>query len=470
MEQTLFDKIWNDHQVAELDDGSFLVYIDRVFLHERTGSVALSSLAESGRAVRNPAQVFGTVDHIIDTTPGRSDRTRMPGGEAFVRAMRELSRQAGIRFIDIHDRRQGISHLVSAEQGIALPGLTLVCPDSHTCTLGALGTLAWGIGSSECEHAMATETLRLKKPGQMQVRCDGELPAGVTAKDLALHLIGRHSAAGGRGFAIEFCGSTVERLPLAGRATLCNMAVEFSAFTALVAPDEKTLAYVEQRPLAPAGDQLASARQYWERLHTDPGARFDLQLTIDAADVAPTVTWGTSPQHAVAVDGRVPDPRHIADEQERRTTELAMAYMDLAPGTAVRDLAIDGAFIGSCTNSRLPDLRAAAAVLDGNRVADGITAICVPGSSAIKREAEAEGLDEVFRAAGFEWRESGCSLCFYAGGEGFPTGARVISSTNRNFEGRQGRGVRTHLASPATVAASAIAGRIADCRETTARP
>lgn len=460
----LFDKIWRQHRIAELGEETALVHIDRVFLHERTGSVALDALHEGGRRVRNPELAFCTMDHIVDTLPGRGDATRMPGGEAFIRSTRESARREGIRLFDIHDSRQGIVHVVSPEQGIALPGATVVCPDSHTCTQGALGALAWGIGSSEAEHALATQTLRVRKPRTMQVSFDGTLRAGVTAKDLMLHLIARHTAAGGSGYMLEFDGSAVRALEVEARLTLCNLAVEFSAFSGIIAPDDKVFEYVHGRPFAPQGRDWDVALAQWRHLHTDAGARFDRVVAVQADEVAPMVTWGNSPQHGVSVDGVVPDPSQTVDAVQRQSMERALVYMGVAPGQKLADLKIGAAFIGSCTNARLSDLRLAAALLKGRRVAEGVKAICVPGSSQVKRDAEAEGLDRVFRQAGFEWRESGCSMCFYAGGESFGYRERVISTTNRNFESRQGPETRTHLASPLTVAASAVTGRITDPR------
>ena len=466
MGKTLFDKIWDAHVVRDFGDASSLVYLDRVFIHERTGSIALTSLAERGREVQNPRHVFATMDHILDTLPGRGDKTLVPGGEAFIKTMRRAATDAGITLFDITDHRHGITHLISAEQAITLPGLIVACPDSHTCTLGALGAIGWGIGTSDCEHALATETLRASKPKQLRVRFDGELGNGVTAKDMVLHLIARYTASGAEGHAMEYCGTTIEGLGMAGRLTLCNMAVEFSAFTGIIAPDEKTLTYLEGRPYAPAGEDWDTCADEWLlTLRSDDDARFDKEIAVDCADIAPTITWGTSPQHAIPVDGNVPSLESAADDEARADLVRAMDYMGLSPGQSLVGLPIDGAFIGSCTNGRLADLRAAARVLDGHKVADGVRAICTPGSQQIKQAAEAEGLDRIFLGAGFEWREPGCSLCFNAGGEGFGPEERVVSSTNRNFRGRQGRRTRTHLASPATVAAAAIAGRIADVRE-----
>ena len=465
MNRTLFDKIWDDHTVTRQDDGSILLCIDRIFLHERTGSIALTSLKADGRKIKNPRHAFCTMDHIVDTHPGRGDETTMPGGSEFIRVTRELALNNGITLFDLGDPRQGISHVVASEQGIALPGCTLVCPDSHTCTLGGIGVLATGVGSSECEHVLATETLRVFKPRQMHVIFTGKLATGVTAKDMILHLIARYSAAGGSGYAVEFAGSAIKNLDVEARLTLCNMAVEFSAFTGIIAPDKKVVAYLEGRPYAPKGQARREALEYWSTLYSDADASFDKEIVVDCAAIGPTVTWGTSPQYAIPVDSTVPRIEDGSDPDARRSMEQALIYMDLQPGDRLEGLPIQAAFIGSCTNSRLSDLRAAADILGGRKVAPGVQAICVPGSTQVKQAAEAEGLDEIFREAGFEWRESGCSMCFYAGGEGFPPGARIITSTNRNFEGRQGPSTRSHLASPATVAASAISGCIADLRK-----
>ncbi len=457
MPLTLFEKLWRQHAIADLGNGEYLLNIDRVFLHERTGSIALQSLEASKRKIAEPHNVFCTMDHIVSTKAGRGDHTEMPGGEAFITATRESANKAGINLFDINDPRQGIVHVVSPEQGIALPGITMICPDSHTCTLGALGALAWGVGSTDAEHALATKTLRVKKAKSMRVRFEGQLAKGVSAKDMILHLISHYGASGGAGFVVEFAGEVVRDLSIEARLTLCNMAVEFSAFTGLVAPDQTTFDYVKGKPFAPAEHHWQAAIEHWQTLHSDDEAHFDREITIDCADIQAKVTWGTSPQDAIEIGAGIPK---AIDTNKAQAQQKALHYMGLNPDSELAGLAIDGAFIGSCTNSRLSDLREVAAFLEGKKVASSVAAICVPGSSSVKRAAEAEGIDTVFIEAGFEWRESGCSMCFYAGGETFGSGKRVISSTNRNFEGRQGPGTRTHLASPLTVAASACAGYI----------
>jgi 3-isopropylmalate/(R)-2-methylmalate dehydratase large subunit len=462
MPATLFEKLWRQHLVRELGGGVGLIAIDRIFLHERTGSIALKSLRESGRSVVDPSRVFCTMDHIVDTFPGRGDETTMQGGKAFILETRAAALAAKIHLFDVRDPDQGIVHVISPELGIALPGATIVCPDSHTCTQGALGAFAWGIGSTEAEHALATGCLRVSKPKTMRIRFEGSLAPGVTAKDLSLAMIRRFGSAGGNGYVLEYAGSAVRQLDIEARLTLCNMATEFSAVTGMIAPDAKTFAYLHGRRFAPHGTAWDAAVRAWTALRTDDDAAYDREEVIDVQSLAPLVTWGTSPQHAVEVTDRVP----LLDTSgaTREAYERALAYMGLQPGTALGDLKIDAAFIGSCTNSRLSDLRRAAALLRDRKVAPGVRAICVPGSMSVKRAAEAEGLDKVFTAAGFEWRESGCSMCFFAGGESFGPRERVISSTNRNFESRQGPETRTHIASPETVAASAIAGHIADAR------
>jgi 3-isopropylmalate/(R)-2-methylmalate dehydratase large subunit len=463
MPRTAFDKLWDLHMVRAFADGSALLALDRVFLHERTGSLAVNHVLDTGRRVAAPQRVFAVMDHVIDTVPGRTDRTMMPGGTEFITALRDAAGRAGAQLFDLDHPDQGISHVVAAELGLVLPGYSYVCPDSHACTLGALGALAWGIGTSDCEQAVATQMLRVVKPAQTLVRIEGLLPTGTSAKDLALYVIARFGAAGGARHAVEYAGPAITSLDMGGRFTLCNMAVEFSAFTAVIAPDATTLAYVRDRRAAPKSAEYDAAAAAWSALASDTDAKFDRELRIDASAVAPMVSWGTALDHTVPVDGVVPAPQSLPGERRERA-ERAIEYMGLAPGAPIAGQPIDAAFIGSCTNGRLADLRSAAAVLRGRRVAPGVRALCVPASQAVKRAAEAEGLREVFVDAGFEWREPGCSLCFYAGGEGFEPGQRIISSTNRNFEGRQGPRVRTHVASPAMVAASAVTGVITDPR------
>jgi 3-isopropylmalate/(R)-2-methylmalate dehydratase large subunit len=448
---SLFDKLWAAHAIAETDSGVTILAIDRVFLHERTGAAALNAMAAAGRSVWDAGRAFVAMDHIVDTLPGRGDRTLMPGGQAFITETRAAARAAGIRVFDVNDPDQGIMHVVSPELGIVLPGCTLVAPDSHTCTQGAVGALAWGIGSTEAEHALATATLRLMKPPSMRVVFEGALAAGVTAKDMALALIAAHGSAGGQGYAVEFAGAAVRALPMEARMTLCNMATEFAAFSAVIAPDDVTFEWLKGRRFAPSGALWERAVAAWRGLASDGDAAFDREIVMDAGAIRPMVSWGTSPMQSVAIDGVVPEG----------AADKPLAYMGLARGQRLLGLPVTGAFIGSCTNSRISDLRRAAAIVKGRQVAPGVRALVVPGSSAVKRAAEAEGLDRVFLEAGFEWRESGCSLCFYAGGESFGAGERVISSTNRNFESRQGKGTRTHIASPEVVAASALAGAIA---------
>jgi 3-isopropylmalate/(R)-2-methylmalate dehydratase large subunit len=463
MAQTLFEKLWQEHLVEKQSDGTDLIYIDRVFLHERTGSIALSSLRADGREIFCPEQVFCCMDHIVDTYPDRSDETTMPSGRDFIVATREGAHEAGLTLFDLDDPRQGIVHVVSPEQGIVQPGITLVCPDSHTCTQGAFGALAWGIGSSEAEHALVTKTLRVSKPKSMRVSFEGVLAAGVSAKDMILHLIARFGASGGSGYVLEFSGSAVADLCMEGRMTLCNMAVEFSAFTGLIAPDHQTIDYLRGKPYAPVGTLWDDAVQYWQQLSTDKDATFDREIVIDCTDIEPQVTWGTSPEHAIPINGLIATA--FGHEAQASGYDNALEYMGLTAGQPIAGQPIDCVFIGSCTNARISDLRLAASILRGNKIRPGMRAICVPGSMQVKAQAETEGLDRIFIDAGFEWRASGCSMCFFAGGEHFDFQQRVVSTTNRNFESRQGPQTRTHLASPATVAASAVTGVITDPRE-----
>jgi 3-isopropylmalate/(R)-2-methylmalate dehydratase large subunit len=461
--RSLFDKVWSDHVVADLGGDTTLIAIDRILLHERTGAIALRELDSAGRSIADASRTFCTMDHIVDTVPGRGDATRVPGGEALIVETRSRAVMNGVQLFDVNSPQQGIVHVISPELGIVLPGATLVCPDSHTCTQGALGAFAWGIGTTEAEHALATGTLRVRKPKSMRVTFEGRLGRGVTAKDLSLALISAYGSTGGNGHVVEFAGSAVRDLDIEGRLTLCNMATEFSAVTALIAPDEKTFEYLAGRQFAPRDAMWKAAVEYWRTLRSESEAKFDRAIDLRTDEFSPMVTWGTSPQLAVPVTGVVPSYEDSGTTRE--AYERAIAYMGIEPGTAMSELKIEGAFIGSCTNSRITDLRRAAAVLRGRKVAEGVRAVCVPGSTSVKRQAESEGLDRIFRDAGFEWRESGCSMCFYAGGESFGYRERVVSSTNRSFESRQGPETRTHIASPETVATSALAGRIADVRE-----
>ena len=461
---SLFEKLWQEHRVEQQSGGTDLLYIDRIFLHERTGSIALSSLQEQDREVFAPEQVFCCMDHIVDTYLDRSDDTTMPSGKEFIVATRETTQQAGITLFDLDDPRQGIVHVVSPEQGIVQPGMTLVCPDSHTCTQGAMGALAWGIGSSEAEHALVTKTLQVQRPKVMLVSFEGTLAPGVCAKDMILHLISHFGSTGGSGYALEFVGAVVSAMDMEARMTLCNMAVEFSAFTGLIAPDDKTIAYLKGRPYAPQGEAWDQATEYWQSLGADADAHYDHVLTVDCSSLQPQVTWGTNPEQSASISGMVPLLAET-ESADRAGIVRALEYMSLHEGQPIKGEPLDAAFIGSCTNSRITDLRIAAQILRGRKVASGVKAICVPGSMQVKAQAEAEGLDRVFTEAGFEWRASGCSMCFFAGGEHFGHRERVISTTNRNFESRQGPETRTHLASPATVAASAVCGHIADPRQ-----
>ena len=449
MTKTLFDKLWAQHCVCDAGDGADLLAIDRLLLHERTGGVALKSLAERGYKVADPSRVFAIMDHIVSFRAGRGrNDARSPGGEAFITETRSMATAAGIHLIDTDNPTQGIVHVAAPELGIVLPGFSALCPDSHTCSLGALGALAWGIGSSEAEHVMTTGVLRSVKPKQMRVTVDGVLAPGCSAKDIALYLIAKYGSAGGQRCAIEFCGSAVDALSIEGRLTLCNMAVEFAAFSAVIAPDQAIIDHMLPK-LAPDTNR-ERVLAHWRSLHTDADAEFDFEIKINANDIRPQISWGTSPEHSVAIGQNIP-----ADASPR-----ALDYMGLSAGDTFSGVRIDGAFIGSCTNGRISDLKAAAEILRGRRVAEHVRAVCVPGSKSVAREAEALGVDKVFKAAGFEWGEPGCAMCFYAGGETFPPKSRVVSSTNRNFEGRQGPGVRTHITSPAVVAASAVAGRV----------
>ena len=462
--RTLFDKVWDAHVVQDLPGGWVLLHIDRHLLHDLSGTAGLRELAERGLKVRNPELACATPDHAVASSPGRDGKT-FAGGARLYEGLRLLTKQAGIALHDLGQPGQGIVHVIGPELGLVQPGLTVICGDSHTCTNGALGAIAFGVGSSELTHALATQTLLLRKPQTLRVTIDGPLQPGVTAKDVALHVVQRLGAAGGTGHAVEYAGSTVAAMDIEARMTLCNLSIELGARIGMVAPDAKTIAYLEGRPQAPRGETWTRAVAHWQTLPSDPGAHYDRELAIDAAAIPPTITWGTSPEQTLAIDARVPDPAHAPDDGKRQEWQAALDYMGLTAGAPIAGTRIDRVFIGSCTNSRLSDLRAAADALQGRRVAGHVVAWVVPGSENVKRAAEAEGLRARFEAAGFEWREPGCSMCVAANGDQGQPGQRIVSTSNRNFVGRQGPGVRTHLSSPAAAVAAAIAGAIADPRK-----
>lgn len=461
--RTLFDKIWDAHVVQHLADGWDLLHIDRQLLHDLSGTAGLRDLAERGLPVRNPEMAFATPDHAVSSAPGRSGST-FAGGARLYQGLKLLTQRAGIRLFDLGQPGQGIVHVMGPELGIVQPGMTLICGDSHTCTNGALGAIAFGVGSSEVTHALASQTLVLRRPRTLRIVFDGLPGPGVTAKDLALAMIGQLGANTGNGFAVEYAGAAVSAMGIEQRMTLCNLSIELGARYGMVAPDEKTEAYLVGRPYVPQGEAFAQAAAHWRTLAGDAGARYDRELRVDAAAVAPTLTWGTSPEHAMAVDGCVPDPADAQDAAQARAWRAALDYMDLTAGVPLAGTRVDRVFIGSCTNARLSDLREAAGMVRGRSVASHVQAWVVPGSENVRRAAEAEGLDQLFRAAGFDWREPGCSMCVAANGEQAAPGERVLSTSNRNFVGRQGPGVRTHLASPASAVAAALAGAITDPR------
>ena len=469
--RTLYEKIWDAHVVERRDDGTCLIYIDRHLVHEVTSPQAFEALRLSGRKVRRPDLTLAVPDHNLPTT-ARLDASgaRIPIADPeSAQQLAALERNApefGIRYITDTALEQGIVHVVGPEQGFSLPGATIVCGDSHTACHGGIGALAFGIGTSEVEHVLATQTLLLKQSKTMEVRVNGALPAGVTPKDLILHIIGVIGTAGGTGHVIEFRGPVFEAMSIEGRLTVCNMAIEGGARAGLVAPDETTFAYIKGRTYAPTGDAWNQALAWWKTLQTDDGATFDKSVVIDAADVQPTVTWGTSPEDVAPIGGTVPAPESFADPSKQEAVRKSLDYMGLAPGQKLSEVEVQNIFIGSCTNSRIEDLRAAAALLDGRHIASGIKhAMVVPGSGLVKRQAEAEGLDRIFVEAGLEWREPGCSACLGMNPDKVPPGERCASTSNRNFVGRQGPGARTHLVSPAMAAAAAVTGHLTDVRE-----
>ncbi|AHE52904.1 3-isopropylmalate dehydratase large subunit [Sphingomonas sanxanigenens] len=469
--RTLYEKIWDAHVVDRRDDGTCLLYIDRHLVHEVTSPQAFESLRVAGRKVRRTDLTLAVPDHNLPTTArldaeGRRIPIADPESAAQLAALERNTAEFGIRCFGATDVEQGIVHVVGPEQGFTLPGTTLVCGDSHTAAHGALGALAFGIGTSEVEHVLATQTLQLKQSKTMEIRVDGALGFAVSPKDVVLAIIGRIGAAGGTGYVIEYTGSVIRDMSVEGRLTVSNMSIEGGARAGLIAPDDKTFAYIKGRPMAPAGEHWEKAVAWWKTLPTDPGARYDSVVTLQASDIAPNVTWGTSPEDVVPITGVVPDPMSFADPSKQAAAKKSLDYMGLVPGTRLQDVAVENIFIGSCTNSRIEDLRAAAAVLDGRRIADGVhQALVVPGSGLVKKQAEAEGLDRIFVAAGFEWREPGCSACLGMNPDKVPAGERCASTSNRNFVGRQGPGARTHLLSPAMAAAAAVTGRLTDVRE-----
>lgn len=462
--RTLFDKIWDSHLVEQQPDGTCLLYIDRHLVHEVTSPQAFAGLRASGRTVRRPEATLATADHNVPTTD-RSHGIAEPESRFQVETLERNVKEFGIPYFGMNDIRQGIVHIIGPEQGMTQPGMTIVCGDSHTATHGAFGALAFGIGTSEVEHVLATQTLIQRRAKNMLITVDGDLPFGITAKDLILGIIGHIGTAGGTGHVIEYAGSTIRRLSMEGRMTVCNMSIEGGARAGLVAPDETTFEYLKGRPMVPKGAAWEQALAFWKTLPSDPGARYDITVKLDAATIAPQVTWGTSPQDVLPITGVIPNPADEKDALKREAIERSLAYMGLQPGTPLKEVPIQRAFIGSCTNGRIEDLRAAASVAKGRKVAAGVNALVVPGSGLVKEQAEAEGLDQIFIAAGFEWREPGCSMCLAMNADKLEPGERCASTSNRNFEGRQGRGGRTHLMSPAMAAASAIAGKLADVRE-----
>jgi len=457
--RTLFDKVWDRHVIARLDGGADLLAVDRTFLHDLSGTRAIRALTEEGRRVREPGLTFASPDHAVSTAAeGRREGERY---EKCVAPLEELSHSHGVRYFEVGSEGHGIIHVIGPEQGLTLPDSLIVCGDSHTCTHGAL---AWGIGVSEIKHVLATGTILQTRPKRLRVRFEGKLADGVTPKDMILYLIGRDGTAAADGYAVEYAGPAIRSLSIEGRMTVCNLSIEMGAKIGMIAPDDTTFTYLEGREQAPVGDMWDKAVEHWRGLVSDEGAVFDREVVCDASAVEPQVTWGTSPEQVSGVGGIVPDPDRETDPAKRRTMVAALNYGGLKPGTPLGDIAIDRVFIGSCTNGRLSDLREAAALLAGRKVAEGVEAWAVPGSEAVKRAAEAEGLDRVFTDAGFQWRQPGCSLCASSNGDTVAPGQRCVSTSNRNFIGRQGKGSRTHLASPITAAAAAVTGRITDPR------
>ncbi|WP_417344738.1 3-isopropylmalate dehydratase large subunit [Ferrimonas sp.] len=464
MAQTLYDKIWHSHTITVPTEETPLLYIDRHLVHEVTSPQAFDGLRQAGRQVRAVGRTLATMDHNTSTRT-RSIEALPPLARTQVETLQRNCEEFGITLYDIHHQNQGIVHVMGPEQGFTLPGTTIVCGDSHTATHGAFGALAFGIGTSEVEHVLATQTLRQRRAKTMRIEVRGKVAEGITAKDIVLAIIGRVGHGGGTGYVVEFCGEAIRDLSMEGRMTVCNMAIELGAKAGLVAPDQTTFDYLKGRPMAPQGEAWEQAVAFWQSLHSDVDASFDAEVVLQANEIAPQVTWGTNPGQVIAIDQPVPAPDSFDELVSRSAAEKALAYMDLQPGTPLTQVAINKVFIGSCTNSRIEDLRAAAAIVEGKRVASGVDAIVVPGSGLVKAQAEAEGLDKVFVAAGFEWRLPGCSMCLGMNDDRLEEGDRCASTSNRNFEGRQGRGSRTHLVSPAMAAAAAVAGHFVDIRQ-----
>jgi 3-isopropylmalate/(R)-2-methylmalate dehydratase large subunit len=462
--KTLFDKIWENHLVHRQDDGTCLIYIDRHLVHEVTSPQAFEGLRNAGRKVHRPQATLAVADHNVPTTD-RSKGITEEESRIQVETLEQNVKDFGVPYFSINDVRQGIVHIIGPEQGFTQPGMTIVCGDSHTATHGAFGALAFGIGTSEVEHVLATQTLIQRPAKNMRISVEGTLGTGVTAKDIVLAIIGKIGTAGGTGYVIEYAGDAIRGLSMEGRMTVCNMSIEGGARAGLVAPDETTFEYLKGRPMAPKAGAWQQAVSYWKTLPSDVGARYDAEVKLSTADIAPQVTWGTSPQDVLPITGAVPNPADIADEDKRRAVERALDYMGLKPGTRLVDVPIDRVFIGSCTNGRIEDIREAARIAQGKKVASGVNAMVVPGSGLVKQQAEEEGLDKILREAGFEWREPGCSMCLAMNPDKLQPGERCASTSNRNFEGRQGRGGRTHLVSPAMAAAAAITGKLADVRQ-----
>ena len=462
--KTLYDKIWNDHVVTNNDDGTSIIYIDRHLVHEVTSPQAFEGLKIAGRSVRQPQFTLATADHNIPTMD-RDKGIADPESKLQVETLEQNCADHGITYLSMNDNRQGIVHIIGPEQGFTQPGMTIVCGDSHTSTHGAFGALAWGIGTSEVEHVLATQTLIQTKAKNMRIDIQGNLPIGVTAKDIVLKIIQTIGTAGGTGYVIEYTGNAIKSLSMEGRMTVCNMSIEAGARAGLISPDEKTIEYIKGRPMAPSEKDYDKAAQYWKFLASDEGAKYDQTISINAEDIIPQVTWGTSPEDVVAIDGSVPNPKNEEDEEKRKSMIRALEYMGLEPNTEMKDIKVDKVFIGSCTNGRIEDLRAVSKIADGRKVASHVNAIIVPGSGLVKKQAEEEGLDKIFIESGFEWRDPGCSMCLAMNADKLQPQERCASTSNRNFEGRQGRGGRTHLMSPAMAAAAAINGKLSDCRD-----